>query len=130
MPKIEWREALKSGKKLSDKTTFDIRERATRMMADLLLICEKLPEKDRIMIFQNPRTHDTIMWPSLMKLNWEVADIPQSVKEVQKSVHSKETQELIKALELHGIKYDLERLFRDQDYLKAKRDQLRIRTET
>lgn len=132
MPKVKWREYLKGKYEIDDegnrsKMLFDIRKRATQMMEDLGLICEKLPEKDKILIFQNPRTYDA-MWSSLVKLMGEIGDIPQDVKDVRKFQHSKEIQELIKGLETHGIRYDLERLFRDENYLKARRDLLEIKS--
>jgi hypothetical protein len=121
MPKVKWREALKSGRKLGDKMAFDIRERATQMLADLLLICERLPEKDKIMIFRNPRTCNTIVAPASIKLTWEIADVSENHKEF-----SKEILDLVKQLDLHGIPFKHSLLF-NKDYLKAKKDQLRIR---
>ena len=70
------------------------------------------------------------MWPAMVNLMMNVGYIPQSVRELHKFKNSKEIQGLIKGLESHGIKYDFALLFENQDYLKSKKDALRIKTET
>ena len=121
MPKTRWREYLKGKYKINNKNTktqvrHNIRERATQMMKDLLLICEKASERDKILIFKDPETRDNIVIPLLKELTFHAKPTDNPLNEIML---------LADGLHLYGIKYDLVRLMKNPEYRKRKRYQCR-----
>jgi hypothetical protein len=145
-----WRDFLKGNYPVNDpnslsKMKHDIRKRATRLMEDLLLICQSsnLSKEDKNLIFKNLNSWEnmpynerveankfgrpTTIWQNVMKpLVKELMNNAAILTPESESVE--EIQELFIMLEIYGKEYDIKfnvnDLINDSDYRERKMQQL------
>ena len=55
--------------KRRNKKNEDIRKKAKQMMKDLLLICQKMPYKQRMKIFHDPKIWDSVIVPFVNEIH-------------------------------------------------------------
>ena len=148
--RTRWRDFLRGEYPITDQSSrskmrHDIRKRATRLMEDLLLICQspQLSKQDKNLIFRNlnewtnmpekdkmdaRRTaKPTTIWqnvtkPLVRELMNNAAVLTRETEDIEK------IQELYIMLELfgkeYGLKYDLNSLINDPQYRERKMHQL------
>jgi len=131
--KRRWREYLKGhclieDSRIESEMRFYIRERAIRIMQDLLLICQKMPHRDRTLIFHNVRrelkdnTFEKTIKPLFFELQNNLATFTRDSEDFEQIVS------LTRALIAVGMKFDMIRLADDKQYRDCKIIQLRSRT--
>ncbi len=121
--RARWREYLK-GEYIPqdrDKMNYEIRKRAKRMMKDLLLIAQKMPRRQRILIFMNPNIWEDVAMPLVRELSNNIC-VPSPEEFDEGKMY--DIQHFIKGLELHKIPYDLVKLIEDKAYYERKEVQL------
>jgi hypothetical protein len=120
--KDAWRDYLRDeypikSSVFENKMRLEIRERANKIMSDLLLICEKASEKDKIMIFKNPKTRGSLVIPLIQAL-------------INKSEYMRDEEELEDAMSLGAqllltkIKFDVPLLIKRKSYRQQKHIEL------
>ena len=106
-----------------DKMHFTIRKRAIQAMEDLLLICEKMPLKDRQLIFLEQYRLDHLSKPLIVAISENTA-LPHP-----KARDGWAYQRLFGGLEAFKIEYDFRRILNDAKYRNNKLQQLRAKVE-
>ena len=118
--KDAWRDYLR-GKYLiknpsfENKMRYEIRERAQLFMSDLLLIAQKADEKDKILIFRNPKIRKKLILPLIQELVNTSQYNDEKLEEVMR---------LGEFLEEKGIRYSVPLLVRSTSYRQKKHIEL------
>jgi hypothetical protein len=116
MPRIKWRKHLEGEHKSKNpnaeyKICSDMRKRAKSAMEDLLLICEKASERDKILIFKNPKTRKTLIIPLIIALENTSQRMDEKLEEIMDFGWS---------LQSSQIEFDILALMRSPKYRKCK----------
>jgi hypothetical protein len=124
--KSRWREYLKGEyvAKDGDKMNWEIRQRAKQIMKDLLLITEKMSQRQRTLIFKTPETRNNLVIPLIRELH-NNASIWSPDQEKIDAI-----QELARNLESCKIPYDWTKLVEDEGYRSRKDVQYKTFLET
>ena len=131
LPTISWREYLRGEYVIENEASrkkmhHDIRQRAKRMLKDLLLICQKMPHKDRIRIFREPTFWEKVSKPLVKELmNNTSVFTPEDEMELGHE-QFEEIRNLSCGLQVYGVKYDFVKLIEDKQYRDRKKVQLRF----
>ncbi len=121
--KARWREYLKGEyiPRDRDKMNFEVRKRAKQMMKDLLLIARKMPRKQRIRIFKDPKIWENVATPLVRELTNNICILsPEDYNE--EAMY--DIQHLVRKLIRYKIPYDLVKLIEDKAYYERKEVQL------
>ncbi len=93
----------------------EIRERAELFMSDLLLIAQKASERDKVLIFKNPKTRKSLVIPLIVALENTCQRINDELEEVMS---------LGEQLQIRGINFDVPLLVRSESYRQKKHVEL------
>jgi hypothetical protein len=118
--KDAWREYLRGEYSIKDarfenKIRWEIRERAKERMSDLLLICQKASDQDKIMIFKNPKTRRGLVIPLIMALENTSERFNEELENFM---------DLGNSLLSQGIKFDVPLLIKNPRYRQKKHIEL------
>jgi hypothetical protein len=118
--KDAWRKYLRGeytidDKGFRDKMRWEIREIANSRMADLLLICQRGSDTDKVLIFKNPETRKNLVIPLIIALE-STSERGDEALEL--------TMSLGESLLLEGIKFKLPSLLKSALYQQRKHVEL------
>lgn len=120
--KNAWRDYLRGkylikNQSFKNKMRHEIRERAESFMSDLLLIAQKASERDKVLIFKNPKTRKSLVIPLIIALE-------NTSQRMHDNDELEEAMSLGEQLQIQGINFDVPLLVRSESYRQKKHVEL------
>lgn len=95
----------------------ELRKRAEEFMSDLLLIAQKSSERDKVLIFKNPKTRKSLVIPLIIALE-------NTSQRMNDNDELEEAMSLGEQLQIQGINFDVPLIITSKPYRQKKHVEL------